>query len=568
MIYQKHSLIQEVKTMPYFPPQVEVTQTQKTFSPTLIEPALSAAIVGPAYLVEYADSTVASPYTTYSGLQVTITPHNIQAGMTLDATSVYVDLVNDTGAVTGQAIGARLILGPSNLTFSGNRVIIPANAAWTGASIYLGYRAIRSDLSQLYLYDSISSIKQDFGDMSSMNPQGLALVTALANANSAVYSYATLRDGYNGLISSGVQTELTCHQDAQDAMTSVEVYAIAPLSVNSTVFSSYTSYVEACSVPTEKHERMVVYTPTIPWADANNPTSSTGKSTTATTISVNAASVGDRRTFYTFPDVSFISEVRHISTLSRAYVQAMYVNGFSTTVGVSAYLNERVNFLSTNSEPGYANYVAQPTPGIGEEITDSLWRALLSHANATGKISYNVLVPIPAGIVAASAVVGQISGKAPEAPLTNVPIAGISSMKFGSDWFTESQLNTIASGGVYILKQAKPTSSIVCRHQLSTDMSSIENRELSILTALDYSAKFYRNTVSTFIGRFVINNSSLNMVRISLKGASDLLKRQGVLNDAKVSSVSQDQTEHDTVLATVSVGLAYPLNYIDIDLVF
>ena len=551
--------------MSYFPPQVEVTQTQKTFSPTLIEPDLTAAMIGPAYHVEYVDTSVKSPYNPFSGSQTTLTLNNIQSGMKLDTNSVYVDLVNDTGAVVGQAVGSRYIVS-SGLTFNNNQVILPANATWTNASIYVGYRALRSDMSDFYLYDSLASIESDFGDVTSMNPLGLALNVGLENSNAAVYSFATQADGYNGLNYSGQEADW--HILAQEAASTKEIYAFAPVTSDSgdVIFSSYTAYVEAASLPTAKHECLVICGPTIPWTNAANP--AFNKAATATTISIDAASIGDRRTFRLFPDVVFVPEVRHISTINRAYVQAMYNNGFSTTVGISAYLNENITFLSTNSEPGFAGYSVQITPGVGEEITDALWRALVSHAYAKGIFTFNVLVPVPISVVGAPAVAGQISGKAPEQPLTNVQVAGISSTKYGSDWFTESQLNTIASGGVYILKQAKPTSAIVCRHQLSTDMSSIEYRELSILTALDYSAKFYRNTVGSFIGKYVINPTALNMVTLALKGASDLLKRNGVLNSASVSGVKQDSVSRDTVLATVSVGLAYPLNYIDIDLVF
>ena len=70
-----------------------------------------------------------------------------------------------------------------------------------------------------------------------------------------------------------------------------------------------------------------------------------------------------------------------------------------------------------------------------------------------------------------------------------------------NDSYTNRQLNVMAAGGVYILVQDAQGGPVVCRHQLSTDTSTIETRELSITKVVDFTAKFMRAGLRNFIGR-------------------------------------------------------------------
>jgi hypothetical protein len=547
--------------MAYNPPQVEVKQVQKTVSPTLIQPDLVSAVIGPAFHVETIDYTKAI-YGTFAGIQKTITLSGLESGMVLDTDSVYVDLVMVTGTQTINA-GSRYVVS-SGITFNGSQVVLPANATWSGSNIFVGWRALRSDLALPILYESVSDAVTEFGDVSSLNPLGLAVITALNNGQAATYAFGTLIDEYSGTTASG--TAIISHGLAQDSFASKEVYALAPLTYDdSGILSTYTTYVNAMSVPTEKHERIVFGAPKIAWDTPSNPAAN--KANTALAVSNKSAAVSDKRTFYVFPDTVFVRERRHLSTLATAYVKSLYTNGLSTTV--NAYLDESFTFSPTNSVAIYRNYTVRPAAGVGEEITDTLWQALLSHVNAGNHDAFfYAFVPVPASVVLTPAVAGQVAGNAPQQPLTNLAIGGAASVKFSSDWFTESQLNTVAAGGTYILKQTKPTSAIVCRHQLSTNMSSIEQRELSITKTVDYTAKFVRGAVEHFIGRYVINPAVLSMISIAIKGAGEILKRDGILNDFTLASVAQDTVSKDTVLVSLTILPPYPVNYIKIDLIF
>lgn len=177
-----------------------------------------------------------------------------------------------------------------------------------------------------------------------------------------------------------------------------------------------------------------------------------------------------------------------------------------------------------------------------------------------------VWAPVP-GYYMCAAIAGQVVGKTPEQPLTNVPITGFAKSKGSNDYFSEANLNTMAEGGTYIVEE-RATNTLTCRHQLSTDMSSVAKRELSVINALDYTSKFIRTAFTPYIGRYTISESFLKLANTILVGIGMYLKREDKINDLQVLSVIQDPVNPDTLLVEVNILVKYPVNYIKLKLLF
>jgi hypothetical protein len=109
---------------------------------------------------------------------------------------------------------------------------------------------------------------------------------------------------------------------------------------------------------------------------------------------------------------------------------------------------------------------------------------------------------------------------------------------------------------------------VSCRHQLSTDMTSVERREMNITKSVDFTAKYIRNTVAGYIGRSLITPSFLTILGNIIAGLGLTLVKEGRLNGFKVTSVTQDTVSKDTVLVSIEIQPKYPVNYIKIDLIF
>jgi hypothetical protein len=529
--------------MAYVKPGVEITQVQKSFSPTLISPDLPAVVIGPAYKVVDAEGSNAYNYGTYTA-GMTVTLSGLSSTLRLDASSLYVDLY----MISGLTSGARLHIEATDVTGAadnGTTFVIPsgiASASWNGAQVYVGYRALNYDpdlIGSFMTIESLDDIDTKFGDNQVVvdNPLPFALSMALANTRTAVNGVAIAIDEFASVTASG--TLSSEHARAIDLISSEEVYALAPLTWDDTTLGVYRAHVDSLSVPTEKRERIAVLNPKITWGQ--------DKATTTRTRRDLTLALGLRRTFYTFPDTCYFKVLSWpVQKLKQAYLASLY----------SMNLTEYALLGKTYTLASGVVYKE------GTPITSTVYAALKAD---TANYQFDAYIPMP-GCFTAACIAGQVSGQFPEQGHTNLPIAGPSKLKYSNDWFTEAQLNTVASGGNYIMTNVGGV--ISCRHQLSTDMSSIEMREMNITKSLDFTAKFIRNMLVGFIGRKLITPAFLKVLGTIIAGLGLTLVKEGRLNGFKVTGVMQDVVNPDTVLVSIEVQPKYPVNYIKIDLIF
>jgi hypothetical protein len=159
---------------------------------------------------------------------------------------------------------------------------------------------------------------------------------------------------------------------------------------------------------------------------------------------------------------------------------------------------------------------------------------------------------------------GMIASQRPQQPFSNVVMTGYSKVYGTDDTYSENQLDVIADGGRYVLKNL--AGGIAARHQRSTSNASLEAQELSITKAIDFLAKGLREVNRVFIGKYVITPGFLDQLTMANEG---YLKRveNNVVRTAKLKSLLQSETAPDTVLIEVEVQPAYPCNKIRITIV-
>ena len=572
--------------MGYVKPGVEITQVQSTVSPNLITPNLNAIVIGPGYFIGDYDAL----YPNYTGtLLGPITVSGIESTtMQLDKNTVYVDLIGRGGALAGtvkhltygvdfsvdDVLNRVTISGGINGSYVSDPVLGTIGTTPYSSTAFavpkIGFRALRGDLAKLITVETATNIESMIGTISTANPLGYGLYIALLNAGTQVYGYGIENDPLPTLSVGGI-SEATAHLDAQDYLNTREVYAMAPLTVTSTILDSYKDHVNVASAAINKHERIVFDNYQIPWSDSSDQIlvpqkyyldggNNADNAGTSRVMRQRALALQERRVFWTTPDVTYVQEQRHISTLTWTFMMKYY--GFTQGAGSTNRLYPLLDQQVTLS-------VAHPyNPGkiydAGTEISDTVQRDL---AQVTEETMYLVRVPVP-GYYISAMVAGMVAGQNPEQGFTNLPTTGFYSLKFSNDWFTERQLNTIAEGGNYIMVQPTAASPIVCRHQLSTNMTSVETRELNITKSIDFVAKFIRNGISGYIGRYNITPSFLALLTTTLNAQATYLVRAGYINDMKVLKVIQDPIQKDVVLVDLSVLPKYPVNYIKINLIF
>jgi len=536
--------------MAYVKPGVEVTQTQVSVSPSLISPDLGTVIIGkPFFVEEVGDYSYAE---TYSGVELTVDYAGLPSGAEVHTASVYVDLIGGTGAYAG----TRVNLNPTtDFTAGATSVVINANLGTTystvtglesAAAVEIGYRALRTDLSSFLTMSSMDEIDSKIGSTISYNPLGVALHKAMLNTAGYVHALIVAEDTPNQASNEFVSADVPF-----GTLKTQEIYTIVPLTTTAAVISACKTHATTYSAPEEKKERMVLAAPSIPWQDADGLTTTAALAdTTVTAGAMKEAAYGqqERRLTYVFPDTMFVTETRHVSTLTDTFRDA--VQGVT---GIPFYLGENKTVTVSGTKYSYKK---------GLELT-----AVVLNNLKTDNTFLIVESPVP-GYIGAAAIGGMVSGFPPETPFTNLAITGVSRLKYSTDKFSESDFNLMAEGGNYILVQASSTAPIYCRHQLTTDMTSVERRELSILKTLDFVAKFMRNGLNGYIGRYNISPAFIKLLGMTLQAQIIYLVKNGHVNDIKVLSIAQATEALDTIEVSLNVAVKYPVNYIKIDLQF
>jgi len=523
--------------MSYQRPGIEVSQVVRSSTPILTTPDLPLAVVGrPLKWLKPSpenDDSILSVPGTYSGVgSITIDLSSlVGAGNSIVTNTVVVDIQNRlTGAITHLTSGLHFTHTGTNLT-----LLSGVTAEATPITPIVGFASTVSTAEGKVteiesVNDIVNVLKLVDSDAPSLSPLGFGALLAMQNAgNQSLHVY--------GVSDENADAE---HLAAQDALELLDTYSIGVLSSDATSISSYSSYVTAQSLPTAKKERIAFISNPVVWSDT--------KAEIVAAVQSVSSSFANKRVANVFSDIAYVEETRHISTLTAAFISAIYGVGFTARP-----------LLTQNVTLGGIAYKR------GEEITSGM-SALLVSEGKTSNGYIQVLMPVP-GYFYTAALAGSIAGKSPQQPLTNAPIVGFAKTYRTSDYFTEAQLNSMAGAGTWIMIQDVPNGAITTRHQVSTDNTSVTKREMSITNAVDYAAKMMRASLKPYIGRFTIDDNFISLVFTVLTGIALFLRRSGILRDVKITSVVQDSLNPDTVLAEVELIPLYPANYIKITLI-
>ena len=172
----------------------------------------------------------------------------------------------------------------------------------------------------------------------------------------------------------------------------------------------------------------------------------------------------------------------------------------------------------------------------------------------------------------AAAIAGMVAAFPPHQGFTNIGIAGFSAVPRTTEYFTVSQLNVMAAAGVYIVTQNASSGQIFARHQLSTDNTSIELRELSITKNFDALSYDFKAALEPYIGVWNLNDDAIGAVKATLLGRIEFQKAQKLpkigapLIDATINTIEQDPVLCDHLNIDVDLDIPCPLNNINLTL--
>ncbi len=132
---------------------------------------------------------------------------------------------------------------------------------------------------------------------------------------------------------------------------------------------------------------------------------------------------------------------------------------------------------------------------------------------------------------------------------------------------SRTEKNLLAAKGVMILDQNMGAGTpIEVRHGLTTDMSSLQTKEASVIEVGDYCAKYLRDGLSSYIGKYNVTPDLIVRLKGTTKSLLSILSEEKVIISGEVSALYQDEVNPDTVIIKVIVKVPYPCNYIEITL--
>ena len=478
---------------------------------------------------------------------------------------------------------------------------VPYNPGF--APVVVAYKGLRLDLSpdaadpSLLVIDDVTTLEAAADPISTDNPGALMTFLSLINAPSV--SVAAI--GVPEVSADAPDGTPLGYAKCAEFLENEEVYALATASQIGTVHQTFLTHVNSMSEPEQKGERIYFFNPVIP--DRANPTlvgSGTDANSTATenqvTLEVNIAPALIALGIDPNSDLNpATGEIENEVYLDIAGDDNLYLVKSVTagttlllrTVFASGVGNDDAFFTSDTFPSGVisddwsvklrgsALVIAGTTDPDRNAIAETVQGAAAAYGFRRGFYTFpdqcgiNVtgLEQLVEGYYASACIVGMVGEQPPQQGFTNFPITGLTRVIGSNSMFTNGQLDVMAGGGVYILVQDNPNGPVSCRHQLSTDLTSIETRELNITKVVDYTAKFMRAGLRNFIGRSNITQPFLDQLSTVVSGQLDFLTSNGVLIGADINNIIQDADAPDTILIDVTLDVPFPCNYIRLTLV-
>jgi hypothetical protein len=177
------------------------------------------------------------------------------------------------------------------------------------------------------------------------------------------------------------------------------------------------------------------------------------------------------------------------------------------------------------------------------------------------------------GYYLACAVGGMTAGLPSHQGFTNLGIAGITKIYNSNTYFSDKNITDISNGGWFVFQQDTPQALPYVVHQLTTDVSTLQSGEFSMVKNFDFVSLFFSDILDEYLGTWNINPETIGFISAAVTSGIDNLKlrrrpRIGApVIDGKLVSIAASATSADRLELYVEVTMPAPLNIIALHLV-
>lgn len=465
------------------------------------------------------------------------------------------------------------ISGGSNFdtssTASNGQVVINANpeivyGKVVSADVYFAYKALRTDLSgTISQFESIDDVLGTLGTITDDNPLALGIQIALANTTGRIFAI-------------GVSTnDLAGHQAALNLSESQRLYCLVPLTQDTSILAAYKAHVDQLSTPEYASWRVTLVNTVIPTSQAVGQWTSTnvnanGGNNTITLVTGNYVLTSSNSTFIsdgvvagdtiTITASTPSTDIGTHKVLSVVSNQQLTLDTTATATAVSFYISR------TLTKAQQATAVAATSTQFNDK------RVTHVQPDQCG-ITINGTVKYLPSYYLCCGLGGMVSGFPVQQGFTNIGVAGISDLKNSNFYFSKADLGTMAGAGTLIFAQATQGGIPYVRHELTTDISVLEYRELLIVKNWDFLSYYFRDKLAPFIGSWNITRETLNTIRQTITASAESLlgkklpKIGAPLLSYNITRLEQDAVNKDNINCDLKISVVYPLNYLNLYLI-
>lgn len=413
--------------------------------------------------------------------------------------------------------------------------------AETTGTVKLSYTACRTDqAAKLFTFrQDTAGLQTTLGKIDPANPLAYALFWMMSATDLNVH----------GVIVTDPDDAVDM-QTALDFLSSKEVYALVPLSQDDDVLALMPTHVDLMSEPENKRERIAIISPIIKdfkeYAASQTATTPVGATPTKRFTDTGATFLTDGVPVGAQLSVTAVTKTLQIDSVTYTPTAAA-----PTEIQIAAVVSEtEVDIIATNGftlDPGNVTYSVKSQDYSQSE------KALNQAAIAEGYNNRRIVMVQPDVLLydvdgtetelpayyGCAAVAGMISGLLPSQGFTTLPVVGPTGVKGSNDVMSELDLDFLAGGGVFILIQEVDGGPVTVRHQLTTAVSDLKTRELSVIKAVDYASKFFRTELAPLIGRYNLTEEFMTQqLRPAANGVlQDLIEERIVSRTSRIVSM-------------------------------
>jgi len=423
------------------------------------------------------------------------------------------------------------------------------------AVLFCGYRALRQDVTGFISMGSIDEIETKLGSIVPENPLAYGASIALANTYTSVFTVGVPSDNLAGYTSA---------KDILEGLSNV--YAIVPLTQDAGILAMFSVHAKSMSMPDQGKWRIVFGSTLLP---------------NVVTLSSGTCVIKE--------DTSEALKVVHCTTATFLSDNLKAGDTFDLTQAngeilkhvVSSIVSEDMLILSApvvGIIAGTGRYAFKVTRTADKEL-QSLDIAKTSRSYMSSRFiniwpdQCIIDKEIHPGYYTGCAIAGMVAGLPSQQGFTRIGMGGISGVRHSTDYFNSAQLDNIADGGTMVVTQLSPASPPTIRHQLTTDSSTYEMRELSFVKNFDFVSYICKDVLDNFIGLYNITPSTMAILETVITAAMESLKLASVAKigspilDYTKPTVTQSSVERSRVEIYCNVEFPYALNTIGMHIV-